>query len=276
MDYMSDEILNEVKKLEKETNHNNPRKRKKKIPTQPKPLQVLQKESLETGLLTPINESNKGFQMLLKMGYKKGTGLGKESSGQHDPLPLLIKEDRSGIGNKKDQIDSERLDPKKRKIEETKKEELFKNTSKEKEDLKKSIKAMIKIITQICPQLDEQKKLQNPMTEKYQPMIVSTQDITCARCYQSLVIKQGRFGSFLACPSSSCKYKKPLDKDNKIPGVDLYQFLLSLPPEELNSRLLELLEYLRKTHNYCFYCGAFYDNLEQLSKMCPGLLESDH
>jgi len=59
-------------------------------------------------------------------------------------------------------------------------------------------------------------------------------------------------------------------------GVDLYHFLLDLSQEELSSRLLELLEYLRKTHNYCFYCGAIYDNTEQLNKMCPGLLNSDH
>jgi len=108
--------------------------------------------------LTPINESNKGFQMLVKMGYKKGTGLGKESTGIQEPLALLIKEDRSGIGNKRDQLETERIDPKKRKLEDAKKEELFKSSSKEKGDTKKSIKTMTKIITQICPQLDEQKK----------------------------------------------------------------------------------------------------------------------
>jgi len=280
---MSDEILNEVKKLEKETSSNSRRKRKNP-PIQPKPIKELQKESLETGLLTPLSETNKGFQMLLKMGYKKGTGLGKQSSGPQDPLPIHVKEDRSGIGNKKDQLVAERLDPKKRKFEEAKQVEQFKNTSKEKEDTKKSIKTIIKIITQICPQLDEQKKIPtNPLIEKYQPMLLSTQDRTCSTCYQSMIIKTGRYGQFLACTSPTCKNKRTIDHNDTTTnnssqhqGVDLYHFLLALPTEDLSSRLLELLEYLRKTHIYCFYCGSIYDNMEQLNKMCPGILDSDH
>lgn len=39
----------------------------------------IQEERLEEGLSTAISQSNKGFSLLQKMGYKPGTSLGKES-----------------------------------------------------------------------------------------------------------------------------------------------------------------------------------------------------
>ena len=52
----------------------------------------------------PIPENNKGHQMLLRMGWKgAGTGLGRESRGIYDPIPLTSKEmldlnSRIGLG----------------------------------------------------------------------------------------------------------------------------------------------------------------------------------
>jgi len=90
-----------------------------------------------------------------------------------------------------------------------------------------------------------------------------------------MAIKKGRYGQFLACVSPTCKYKRTTDGDSG-DLFDINDYLLSLPGEDVSQRLLELLEYLRNTHNYCFYCGAIYDDFEQLSKMCPGLYDSDH
>ena len=52
----------------------------------------------------PIPETNKGHQMLLRMGWRgAGTGLGRESRGIYDPIPLTSKElldlnSRVGLG----------------------------------------------------------------------------------------------------------------------------------------------------------------------------------
>ncbi|EEH10121.1 conserved hypothetical protein [Histoplasma capsulatum G186AR] len=74
--------------------------------------------ALSTSSLDP---SNKGFQMMAKLGFKPGTALGKDRSSQYpsgvdewnrrltEPLNVVVKEDRGGIG-----MDSE----KKRKIRE--------------------------------------------------------------------------------------------------------------------------------------------------------------
>lgn len=39
-----------------------------------------------------------GFEMLMKMGYKPGQGIGKAQSGIVEPIPVEVKADRHGLG----------------------------------------------------------------------------------------------------------------------------------------------------------------------------------
>ncbi len=43
------------------------------------------------GLAQPISAENKGFGMLLKMGFKPGQGLGKDETGRSEPIPIEMK-----------------------------------------------------------------------------------------------------------------------------------------------------------------------------------------
>lgn len=63
-------------------------------------------ESLKTSAL---REDNKGFSLMLKMGYKKGEALGKTTSEEGgdepevkkrliEPIPIVLKSDRVGLG----------------------------------------------------------------------------------------------------------------------------------------------------------------------------------
>ena len=53
----------------------------------------------EEGLAQSIAEpSNKGFAMLAKMGYKAGSGLGKEGEGRLEPVGVEVKMGREGLG----------------------------------------------------------------------------------------------------------------------------------------------------------------------------------
>ena len=63
-----------------------------------------------------------------------------------------------------------------------------------------------------------------------------------------------------------CQGRKPLDEGDKS----------QLSLEEAEGRVYELLLYLRNRHLYCFFCGSFYDSLEELARECPGLGEEDH
>ena len=67
----------------------------------------LEAELREKGMRTELDDSNKGFAMLQKMGYKKGENLGKSGGGGEDgdspvvvqtPITVTVKNDRSGLG----------------------------------------------------------------------------------------------------------------------------------------------------------------------------------
>jgi len=66
------------------------------------------KEARDVALATQLDSSNKGAKMMAKMGFKGGA-LGKSENARTQPIELLMKDDRGGIG-----MDSE----KKRKIRE--------------------------------------------------------------------------------------------------------------------------------------------------------------
>ena len=54
--------------------------------------------SREEALAKPLSQSNKGFAMLMKMGFKKGDGLGKDGAGIHEPINVNLKQGRAGLG----------------------------------------------------------------------------------------------------------------------------------------------------------------------------------
>ena len=76
---MSDTFLEEAESLSKKHNKDLKKlqalKRKRAPPPPPKSTKEQQMERLEEGLTTPISSSNKGFQLLQKMGYKYVSGI---------------------------------------------------------------------------------------------------------------------------------------------------------------------------------------------------------
>ena len=50
-----------------------------------KPIQVKEKESRDKKLNESLDQSNKGFALLAKMGFKEGMGLGKHGKSQQTP-----------------------------------------------------------------------------------------------------------------------------------------------------------------------------------------------
>ncbi|KAG7301401.1 hypothetical protein JYU34_014346 [Plutella xylostella] len=52
----------------------------------------------QSDLDTSIAPDNKGFKLLQKMGWSKGEGLGKDSQGEVEPVPLVSNESKVGLG----------------------------------------------------------------------------------------------------------------------------------------------------------------------------------
>ncbi|XP_071994123.1 angiogenic factor with G patch and FHA domains 1 isoform X1 [Engystomops pustulosus] len=59
---------------------------------------TFQREEAPASVHVEINDSNKGRQMLEKMGWKKGEGLGKSGDGMRDPIHLQLRKKKAGLG----------------------------------------------------------------------------------------------------------------------------------------------------------------------------------
>lgn len=80
--------------------------RKRSRPTSPtkqliQPLSTLMKNSLQSGLNTNIDQNSIGFQLLSKMGYKVGKGIGKTETGRIEPIEIDLEQQRSGLGRQR-------------------------------------------------------------------------------------------------------------------------------------------------------------------------------
>jgi hypothetical protein len=56
-------------------------------------------QRLQEGLSTPLTADNKGLQLLRLLGYKEGSGLGRGAHGIKEPLAVVKRGDRSGLGH---------------------------------------------------------------------------------------------------------------------------------------------------------------------------------
>ncbi|XP_053975680.1 G patch domain-containing protein 11 [Hylaeus volcanicus] len=125
-------------------------------------VKYIEQQKREEGLSSAITSTNKGFELLMKMGYKPGHGIGKTESGITEPIGVEVKLNRHGIGKgiKRKEIDSkssltsDKLNNKNMKdfrgrIAQKKAEQLLRA------DLRKSQK--------VCEELDLQSKIEKPM-----------------------------------------------------------------------------------------------------------------
>lgn len=71
-----------------------------------------------------IPQSNIGFKMLMQMGYTPGSALGKDCSGQAEPVRLEIRRGRAGIGKEDPKVEKMRREIEKVERERIKEEDL--------------------------------------------------------------------------------------------------------------------------------------------------------
>ncbi|OAX81612.1 hypothetical protein ACJ72_04044 [Emergomyces africanus] len=192
--------------------------------------------ALSTSTLDP---SNKGFQMMAKLGFKPGTALGRDRSPQYpsgvdewnrrltEPLNVVVKEDRGGIG-----MDSE----KKRKIREqaelenkrVKAEEgdFRERVSREREE--KRIEAMFTAAQKVAERLDAEQREQEG--EKQMDDQDRRED-SGKEFVQSKPKSDSTPPSPSATPSSTKRHTKPISQINI-----LYRGLIRAREENLRNQ----------------------------------------
>ncbi|KAF2675291.1 G-patch-domain-containing protein [Microthyrium microscopicum] len=251
----------------------------------------------DAALSKSLDSSNKGFKMLSKLGYKPGTALGKTGSGVAEPITVTIKDDKGGIGR-----DSER----KRKLEHAV-ESASKRARETAEEYRDRVRAeheekrrqgqlfgAQKIAEKFDVQADEEDDAEgkgetiNPNLSKLR--LLSATNVLWRGIARERLLKERerrmrhdllqsgpRLGTFedpdeneddkLALGNRDTLAEEELEVDD---DEELAEFE-SLPVED---RLLKVVEYLRGTHHYCFWCKFEYPDKEM--EGCPGPNEDDH
>lgn len=251
-DYMSDDFLKtcETNDVRPGLLHNRTKqrehtlmKKKQKVDQEAKQRYLSKKElesrKLTEGLEKPIGEENKGFSMLLKMGFKPGSSLGASQSGIVEPIGINVKTDRKGFGREEALKNVRQL---KKQYREQRKEESVsdfraKMSRKQRErdcmsDLFKSAKA--------CFRLDSEAGIVKPEEDWFWP----------AQCLPSTEADED-------------EEEKEEDEDDQIEySVDIQLEMLTL--------------YLRQSYCYCCWCGVKFEDDRDLSKSCPGSTRDDH
>ncbi|KAI0383815.1 hypothetical protein F5Y04DRAFT_249773 [Hypomontagnella monticulosa] len=249
-------------------------------------------------------KKSKGFAMMAKMGFKAGAALGSaENRGLAEPLRPEMKEDRGGIG-----LDAERkrklgeaadkvvLDEKKRKIDES---EFRDRTRREHEQARweRQFWAGMKV----CERMDEgegngdgettetngdggKKRTLSTRPLKsipvvYRALIRSREEAERdRRMRHDLEQSSTRLPKYVddsededdkkAIGKTRTEYVPVEDLEEEDPELDEFNEL------EVEEKLRRLVEYLRKEHNYCFWCKCSYP--DGTMDGCPGLTEEDH
>lgn len=236
-DYMSDNVLpveeNKKKKRKRdEVRKNNAQFNVKSI-----------KEINEERLKIPIKSDNIGFKLLSSMGYRPGASIGSRG-GITEPIPIVLKPDRKGLGMREIEIEKEKLqlemlaDLEQRREEDSLTSLQKFNTRLQKKMDERNIHHLLYKSVKTCRLLDERMNMSNSLLVNLEQLENEARD-------------SNPLGTFM----------------NEI-------FNLSI--EKQKSFLESLLLYMRNVHLYCLFCGHVYTNLEEMNANCPGVNEEDH
>lgn len=261
------------------------------------------KAARDVALATQLDASNKGAKMMAKMGFKGGA-LGKAEDARTQPIEVLLKEDRGGIGmdsEKKRKIREAAAEledqHKRRKVDEVEYRERTRNEREERRAEGQMWSAMRTlegfetgaVTTKSGSDRDEdadseQKDGGSKTTETQHKPLHSINILWRPLVKQRLEKERDRRMRYDLDQSLSRKgdYDDPdADQDEKLALGTEVEELDDEDPEiealELLSfadRLERIIKELREKYYYCFWCKYRY--LDEAMEECPGVTEDEH
>lgn len=206
----------------------------------PRSLKVLQEETREKGLSTALPSDNLGFKLMAKMGYQAGEGLGKEKSGRKEPIPIVVKASRSGLGKEAREKERAKL---RLKAKAAALKARQKMSAKLMQDYQSRMRNQYHQHTferdlyksqKVCHQLDIEEEYDLPLLDYFWPDAV-------------------------------------MQKDEK----DVLELEVSSDDEDLEGqtaeeKLMSLTAYLREKYFYCLWCAVKYEDENDLQQNCAG------
>ena len=268
----------------------------------------------DAALGTAISSESKGYKMMAKLGFKPGESLGAatNSSARTDPITLEFKEDRGGIGldsEKKRKFREEvQTEVKRVKAEEG---DYRQRVASEREE--RRLEGMFGGAMRVAEKLADEKELEKldkvkagpdatgdgstkgvaerlgeELSGQKRPRKIPTKQINVL--WRGLVRQREdkerdrrmRYDLHQSLtrntnyddPEEDKHDRQALGKDEveleDEEDTELAEFNALEPAE----RLRRLVEYLRQTYNYCFWCKFRYP--DETMDGCPGITEEDH
>jgi len=204
---------------------------------------ILEVEVRNEGLATPLDNTNKGFAMLAKMGYKPGTSLGKDNTGRSEPVEVVVKVGKEGLGR---EAAMKRLAEEKCRILEERARKCvaefdpaaFRAQMREKHLARRTESDLFKA-QKSCRELDEKKDFKEPAEKWFWPAVEKVRS------------------------NDSDEEEEEEEEEEE----DIFT---------ASEKLGLLVTYLRTEHTYCIYCGINFYNEKDMTDNCPGPSREDH
>lgn len=250
----------------------------------------------EEALATALPETNKGFKMMAKFGFKQGDTLGKSADARKTPIAVDIKADKGGIGleSEKKRKFREQWEAAERLAKRTKEEEgdyleIRRQEQKEKK-AERDLDNAQRTAERLSDKEDEEKGISEPGDRPLKDVNVLWRTRARRRVEKQQDKQQRReLDNSLASRLPTLADEGDADNDTKVAfGEDLTPFYTTLEgdleaddPEladfealPVAERLEKVLLHLRHNFQYCLYCGYQYPDPEM--EGCPGVTEEDH
>ncbi|XP_054747600.1 G patch domain-containing protein 11 [Anastrepha obliqua] len=219
---------------------------------------IVNNKILEESLNKPIEEQNKGFQMLAKMGYKRGQALGKETAGSKtearltEPIGISIKSDRGGLGRETALRD---LAERRRQIQE--------------QQLQNQLTGGEAVSVE-----EFRRRAQQRADERFAIGALKRCQLTCETLDIENNIKEPELSWFW--PGGNTELNEEVAGE-KEPKDSVLTDDASTEEEFTHVERLEMLtSYLRTSYKFCFWCGVCYKDQQDMTSNCPGKLREDH
>jgi hypothetical protein len=249
----------------------------------------------EASLATALPETNKGFKMMAKFGFKQGDTLGKAENARKEPIQVNIKEDRSGIGlesEKKRKI-REAWDEAARAAKRSKDDEGDYLEDRKQQQKEKKMERDLDSAQRTAERLSEKEEEEadgRPSEDKPLKDINVLWRIRARRRVEKehdrrqrrelenslasrlpTLAQEDEDNDFkVAQGHEVTPFYTSLENDLEVEDPELAEFE-ALPVAE---RLTKVLFFLRGHYKYCLYCGYQYPDAAM--EGCPGITEEDH
>eukprot|EP00038_Savillea_parva_P025579 m.48435 g.48435 ORF g.48435 m.48435 type:complete len:296 (-) comp6993_c0_seq1:77-964(-) len=219
-------------------------------------------ERLAVGLDTPISADNKGFQLLAKMGYKAGTGLGPGAKGMATPVSVEVKTGRQGLGLAAAKRQQAAARDRTRQLHATRRERAVANLQADfrlrmrQKHLERQAVIDLPKAQHACEILDRKLGLESSALWFQEPKPEPEVD--------DRTLSHHPGGAVVAAETTTRPSDGAADGESAV-AVSEYDAFASL---ETSERLSIVVDYLRDAHHYCFWCGTEHASAQDMEAEC--------